>query len=131
MAAELVGVDADGLPGPTAGWVRMLMRELAPEFERLSESEDETAGQRVGFQFLLGATGADSRTRDPLIPFRTSNDEGCGGSCLAVLGRRALAGDTQRRCRDATSLDCMTRLLVPLDSYSKCNKPPDRTPQRS
>ena len=23
------------------------------------------------------------------------------------------------------------RLLTPLDSYSKCNKPPDRTPQRS
>ncbi len=76
VAAELVGVDADGLQEPTAGWVRMLMGELAPEFARLSESEDETAGQRVGFQFLLGATGADSRRRDPLIPYRTTSNEG-------------------------------------------------------
>ena len=27
--------------------------------------------------------------------------------------------------------DCSNRLLDGLDSYSKCNKPPDRTPQRS
>ena len=76
VAAELVGVDADELEEPTAGWVRMLTRELAPEFARLSESEDEAAGQRVGFQFLLGATGADSRRRDPLIPYRTTDNEG-------------------------------------------------------
>ena len=76
VAAELVGVDPDGLQEPTAGWVRMLTRELAPEFERLSESEDETAAQRVGFQFLLGATGADSRRRDPLMPHRTADNEG-------------------------------------------------------
>ena len=76
VAAELVDVDADTLPEPAAGWVRMLKRELAPEFTRLTESEDEAAGQRVGFQFLLGATGADSRRRNPLIPFRSTANEG-------------------------------------------------------
>ena len=76
VAAELVGVDADTLPDPTAGWVRLLMGELAPELRRLSESEDEVAGQRVGFQFLLGATASDSRRRDPLMPYRTSENEG-------------------------------------------------------
>ena len=76
VAAELVDVDADTLREPVAGWVRMLMGELAPELSRLSESEDEAAEQRVGLQFLVGATGADSRRRDPLIPFRTSNNEG-------------------------------------------------------
>ena len=76
VAAELVGVDADLLQEPAAGWVRMLMRELAPEFRRLSESEDEAAAQRVGFQFLHGRTGADSRRRDPLMPYRPSSNEG-------------------------------------------------------
>ena len=86
VAAELVGVDADTLPDPTAGWVRLLLRELAPEFRRLSVSEDgaaangeaeaEAAGQRVGFQFLLGGTASDSRRRDPLMPYRTTDDEG-------------------------------------------------------
>ena len=75
VAAELVGVDADALQEPVAGWVRSLRRELAPEFARLSESEDEAAGQRVGFQFLLGATAADSRRRDPLIPYRSTENE--------------------------------------------------------
>ena len=37
VAAELIVVDADSLQEPTAGWVRMLRRELAPEFRRLSE----------------------------------------------------------------------------------------------
>ncbi len=86
VAAELVGVDADTLPDPTAGWVRLLLRELAPEFARLSGSEnsapengaaeDEAAGQRVGFQFLLGATASDSRRRDPLMRYRTTDKEG-------------------------------------------------------
>ena len=76
VAAELVGVDADTLQEPVAGWVRMLTRELAPELRRLSESEDEVAAQRVGLQFLLGATASDSRRRDPLMPYRTSENEG-------------------------------------------------------
>ena len=76
VAMELLGVEPDSLKAPAAGWVRMLMRELAPEFRRLSESEDEASRQRVGFQFLHGRTGADSRRRDPLMPFRTSENEG-------------------------------------------------------
>ncbi len=76
VAAELVDVDADTLQQPVADWVRMLVRELAPEFRRLSESEDEAGGQRVGLHFQLGATAADSRHRDPLMPFRTSANEG-------------------------------------------------------
>jgi len=76
VAAELVGVDADTLPDPTAGWVRLLAGELAPELSRLSEAEDEAAAQRVGLQFLLGATASDSRRRDPLMPYRTSENEG-------------------------------------------------------
>jgi hypothetical protein len=76
VAAELIGVDADVLQEPVAGWVRMLKTELAPELGRLSEPEDEAAGQRVGLQFLLGATSADSRRHDPLIPYRTTVDEG-------------------------------------------------------
>ena len=76
VAAELIGVDADALQEPAAGWVRLLLNELAPEFTRLSASEDEAAGQRVGFQFLLGATAADSRRRDPLMPYRTPDNEG-------------------------------------------------------
>ncbi len=76
VAAELIGVDADALQEPAAGWVRLLLSELAPEFTRLSASEDEAAGQRVGFQFLLGATAADSRRRDPLMPYRTPDNEG-------------------------------------------------------
>ena len=87
VAIELVGVDADTLQEPTAGWVRMLRRELAPEFRHLSEEEeeeeeedddddDDAARQRVGLQFLLGATGSDSRRRDPLMPHRTSDNEG-------------------------------------------------------
>ena len=76
VAAELVDVDADTLQGPVAGWVRMLRRELAPELSRLRESEDEAAGQRVGLQFLLGATASDSRRRDPLMPYRTPDNEG-------------------------------------------------------
>ena len=76
VAAELIGVDADTLPDPTAGWVRLLKRELAPELSRLSGSEDEAAAQRLGGQFLLGATASDSRRRDPLMPFRTTANEG-------------------------------------------------------
>ena len=82
VAAELVGVDPDALQEPVAGWVRLLRRELAPEFERLSEPEDEESedegggGQRVGFQFLLGGTAADSRRRDPLMTYRTTENEG-------------------------------------------------------
>ena len=76
VAAELVDVDAATLQEPVAGWVRMLTRELAPELSRLSEPEDEAAGQRVGLQFLLGATASDSRRRDPLMPYRTSDNEG-------------------------------------------------------
>jgi hypothetical protein len=76
VAAELVGIDADELPEPTAGWVRMLMSELAPEFERLSGSDDEAAGQQVGFQALFGITSADSRRRDALMPYRTTDNEG-------------------------------------------------------
>jgi hypothetical protein len=76
VAAELVDMDADTLQEPVAGWVRMLRGELAPELSRLSESEDEAAGQRVGLQFLLGATASDSRRRDPLMPYRTSANEG-------------------------------------------------------
>ncbi|SVA62325.1 uncharacterized protein METZ01_LOCUS115179 [marine metagenome] len=81
VAAELISLEPDTLREPVAGWVRMLTRELAPELERLSpsedeESEDEVVGQRVGLQFLLGSISADSRRRDPLIPFRSSNDEG-------------------------------------------------------
>ncbi len=86
VAAELVGVDADALQEPVAGWVKLLRRELAPEFTRLSVTEDAAAeggaaedgaaGQRVGFQFLLGVTAADSRRRDPLIPYRTTANEG-------------------------------------------------------
>ena len=83
VAAELISVDADSLQGPVAGWVRMLRRELAAEFRRLSEEEEEdsgdddgAAGQRLGFQFLLGATASDSRRRDPLMPYRTPENEG-------------------------------------------------------
>ena len=81
VAAELIALDADTLQEPTAGWVRMLARELAPEVRRLSESEDSRASdealpQRVGLQLLLGATAADSRRRDPLMRYRTSDDEG-------------------------------------------------------
>ena len=76
VAAELVGVDADSLREPVAGWVRSLVRELAPEFRRLSGSEDGAARERLGFQFLLGATGSDSRRRDPLMPYRTPENEG-------------------------------------------------------
>ena len=81
VAAELIGVDADSLQGPTAGWVRMLRRELVPELRRLSgedeeDEDDADAGQRMGFQFLLGATASDSRRRDPLMPYRTSENEG-------------------------------------------------------
>ena len=76
VAAELIGVDVDALQEPVAGWIRLLMRELAPELERLSESEDEAAEQRWGVQLLLGATASDSRRRDPLMPYRTSENEG-------------------------------------------------------
>ena len=79
VAAELVRVDADSLREPVAGWVRMLRRELAPELGRLSGDDDDdvaAAGQRMGFQFLLGATASDSRRRDPLMPFRTPENEG-------------------------------------------------------
>ena len=76
VAAELIGLDADTLREPVAGWVRILMRELTPELERLSGPVDEAAGQRVGLQLLLGLTAADSRRRDPLVPFRTPVDEG-------------------------------------------------------
>jgi len=81
VAAELIGLEPDTLREPVAGWVRMLTRELAPELQRLSpsedeESEDEAVGQRVGLQLLLGSISADSRRRDPLIPFRSPNDEG-------------------------------------------------------
>ena len=81
VAVELVDVGADSLPEPVAGWVRMLRSELAPEFRRLSEEEDDdddddVGGQRLGFQFLYGLTGSDSRRRDPLMPYRTSDSEG-------------------------------------------------------
>ena len=76
VAVELIGVDAGTLPDPTAGWVRLLKGELAPELSRLSEAEDEAAAQRVGLQFLLGVTASDSRRRDPLMPYRTSENEG-------------------------------------------------------
>ena len=76
VAAELIGVDVDALQEPVAGWIRLLMRELAPELERLSEPEDEAAEQRWGVQLLLGATASDSRRRDPLMPYRTSENEG-------------------------------------------------------
>ena len=76
VAAELVGVDADTLPEPTAGWVRLLQRELELELNRLSGPEDEVDAQRLGFQFLLGAAAADSRRRDPLLPYRTTASEG-------------------------------------------------------
>ena len=72
----LIGVDVDALQEPVAGWIRLLMRELAPELERLSEPEDEAAEQRWGVQLLLGATASDSRRRDPLMPYRTSENEG-------------------------------------------------------
>jgi hypothetical protein len=76
VAAELISIDVDSLREPVAGWVGMLRGELAAEIGRLSQSEDEAAGQRIGLQFILGATGSDSRRRDPLMPFRTSEDEG-------------------------------------------------------
>jgi len=76
VAVELVDLNADSLQEPVAGWVSMLKRELAPEFRRLLGSEDEAATQRVGFQFQYGHTLADSRTRDPLMPFRTAEDQG-------------------------------------------------------
>jgi hypothetical protein len=76
VATELIAVDADTLRQPVAGWVRMLKDELGPELVRLAGPEEEAEGQRVGVQFLLGATGGDSRRRDPLIPYRTTDDEG-------------------------------------------------------
>ena len=80
VAVELMGIDADSLQEPTAGWVRMLRRELAAEFRRLSgeddEDEDDAAGQRIGLQLLLGATASDSRRRDPLMTYRTPENEG-------------------------------------------------------
>ena len=94
VAVELMGINADSLQEPTAGWVRMLRRELTAEFRRLSESDDEeeeeeeeeeeddddddAAGQRIGFHFLYGLAGSDSRRRDPLMPFRASANEGLG-----------------------------------------------------
>ena len=76
VAAELVGLDADTLPEPSAAWTRSLRDELTPELERLSQPEDEAAEQRMGVQFILGGTAADSRRRDPLVPYRTTANEG-------------------------------------------------------
>ena len=104
VAAELVGLDADTLPDPAVDWIRMLMRELAPEFRRLSESEDEAAGQRLGFQFLLGATGGDSRRRNPLIPYRTTGNEGLKDRAWWSWAGGIWLEDAQRRCRDETLL---------------------------
>ena len=71
VAAELASLDPAALDEPSATWVRQLQKELAPERLRLGESE---GGEAFGFELVAGATGADSRRRDPVVPYYPPND---------------------------------------------------------
>ncbi len=73
VAAGLVGVDPEAHPEPVASWIRILREALATELERL-EGTDE-ASTHVGAEIRLGGTAADSRRRDPLVPFRSTEEE--------------------------------------------------------
>lgn len=74
VAWALRELDEDGLPGPVRRWVRLLKGELATELARLSGEGSQE--QDVGFELVLGGSGADSRRRDPLFPYRTDEEEG-------------------------------------------------------
>lgn len=73
VAAGLKDLREVDLPHPVAGWVDLLVTELTRELEILETRA--TRGQDVGLQFVLGATAADSRRRDPLVPHRATEDE--------------------------------------------------------
>lgn len=76
VASGLMGLDPLDHSDPIAGWIDLLREELAPELALL-EGEDE-ATTRLGAQIRLGGTVADSRRRDPLVPFRTEEEETSG-----------------------------------------------------
>ena len=67
VAAELIGLEPDTLREPVAGWVRMLTRELAPELQRLSPSEDEDRCEdRGGYLAKVTTAGQLATVRDVL-----------------------------------------------------------------
>ncbi len=73
VAAGLAGVDPQAHQEPIAAWIRILREELAPELARLEGTDDATT--RIGAEIRLGGTAADSRRRDPLVPFRSTEEE--------------------------------------------------------
>jgi hypothetical protein len=73
VASDLMGLDPVEHDEPVAGWIDLLRKELASELAVLEGDDDATT--RVGAQIRLGGTMADSRRRDPLVPFRTENEE--------------------------------------------------------
>ncbi len=74
VAWAMRNLNGEELPSPVARWVELLKRELAPEFARLSG--EGLQGQDAGLELVLGGSGADSRRRDPLFPYRTEGEDG-------------------------------------------------------
>lgn len=72
VAVGLLELSPDSLEEPVAGWVRLLREEFAPELDRLREGDRDD--MRVGLRLDLGASAADSRRRDPLVPYRAEGD---------------------------------------------------------
>lgn len=74
VAAQLARIDgASVAQEPLATWVDLLRRELAPELRRLSGEDAEA--EHIGFDLSGGAAAADSRRRDPLVPYRSDVEE--------------------------------------------------------
>jgi hypothetical protein len=73
VAAALQSLRQEDLSQPVADWVDLLEAELKRELSRLDDVEG--AEQRAGLQFLVGAVAADSRRKDPLMPFRSEEGE--------------------------------------------------------